>query len=261
MSSFQQRKCSHQGRSFGRFLVIGASLCLVSLVCIHQPAGQDGAWWCCGRNRRSEPKFHDTDDNFTLLRLDKLDCMRVMNDSPGPLYNETTFLQLQDVYRRVVPRSKQTIAKHPSTGFLVPIEIRYAEGNKGRGVFATRDIAEGTVVWFFAQHAVFQDETTFVRFLSRLADERLVCDILLWSYVEVLEGERCAVVELDKGSFLNDGGDSSNLVEPIDGIQIAGRDIKAGEELTFQYSEILYDHDLKWYRNLKHRSNIPEDPY
>ena len=177
--------------------------------------------------------------------------------SPGPLYDETTFGRLQDLYREIVPPSEQTIARNPSSGFYVPVKVEQVHG-KGRGVLAAQDIAQGTLVWHAVQHALFHQDA-FLQFLTHLHDDiRLVCDILMWSYVEKVNQKRVAALELDMGSFLNDGMDSYNLREVYRGFLVAARDIKAGEELTMSYDSIPYDSDLPWYKELKMRANLGE---
>jgi len=164
------------------------------------------------------------------------------------IWDEDTFKKLQDTYRMVVAEDKWSIATFPTSGFVIPHEIRQSS-EKGRGVFATSHVPKGTLVWHPAQHAEFPDETTFRRFLSSLPWE-LACDILQWAYVEeVWKEEYKVAVELDQGSLVNHGScDEANVGELEKGeFIIAIRDIEAGEEFLQDYTTFDNDSRIPWY--------------
>ena len=88
--------------------------------------------------------------------------------------------------------------------------------------------------------ASFYDRSDLNRFLAVLPTE-LACDIILWTYEqddEDLENFYFSV-DLDLGTFCNDGGSKDSNVEwgfdPTVSTAYASRDIKAGEEILCDY--------------------------
>lgn len=106
----------------------------------------------------------------------------------------------------------------------------------GIGVFAKHDIKKGTVVWewndlFDKEMTVeefnrFSDETKeFLRHYTYSPDDRILC------------------YNFDNTRFVNHS-ETPNLFEISLGVEIAVRDIKAGEELTEDYR--IYDKSLNY---------------
>lgn len=165
------------------------------------------------------------------------------------IHDRATWEYLQDAYRRAVPPGTSTIAIEPTSGVMVPHEIRLIPG-KGRGVFATKNIKKGEVIWKNIQSAEFEDELSWRRFVSSIPYE-LACDVHQWAYVEYDEDDKISILylDLDDGSFTNtpDGDQDENST--TEEVSIALRDIKAGEEITMSYSGLTID--LDWYKRMK----------
>eukprot|EP00536_Pseudo-nitzschia_multiseries_P016033 jgi/Psemu1/312699/fgenesh1_kg.1004_\ len=86
-------------------------------------------------------------------------------------------------------------------------EVRLAPG-EGRGVFATSDIAEGSVVWKSTNTAEFRSGNAFRKFLMELAthDKQAACNAIEWAYVvKASPSEYTICIDLDEGGIFNDG--------------------------------------------------------
>ena len=137
-------------------------------------------------------------------------------------------------------------------------------GSKGRGLKAARNIQRGDVIFKQTNNTIiFNDGQTFRNFLfkmnDRFSDPGMVCDILVWAWVQDMEEDNnseipfVGVVDLDNGNLLNDFGLGDNLDVPLEelegivNIQCAGggaacyasKDIAEGEELLGDYSEFV----------------------
>lgn len=106
------------------------------------------------------------------------------------------------------------------SGMKVPFKVDHSPG-RGRGLFATEEVAEGTVIWESRNTALFYKEEQFVKFAACLPDA-LVCDLLQWCYTSFYKP--AAVPEsvghgpwlscdLDEGALLNtaDTEDEKNV--------------------------------------------------
>jgi hypothetical protein len=112
---------------------------------------------------------------------------------------------------------------HPHT------EIRYINDDMGLGVFATKPIPKGTLLWVLCPLDRLMTDAEIVALPApqkRLIDHYAFRDIygrmvLCW----------------DGGRYVNHSCDPVML--PLDyGVEIAARDIAVGEELTCDYSEL-----------------------
>ena len=90
---------------------------------------------------------------------------------------------------------------------------------------------------------------------ERFADPGMVCDILVWAWVQDVEGEipYAGVVDLDNGNLLNDFGLGDNLNADLESIKdyvnircrgatlecYASKDIAEGDELLGDYSDFV----------------------
>jgi predicted RecA/RadA family phage recombinase len=176
-------------------------------------------------------------DNYLLHEWKLEGCWR--KGQSTTIFKQATWEYLQDAYRRAVPSGTSTIAIEPTSGVMVPHEIRLIPG-KGRGLFATKNIKKGEVIWKNIQSAEFEDELSWRRFVSSIPYE-LACDVHQWAYVEYDEDDKISILylDLDDGSFTNtpDGDQDENST--TEEVSIALRDIKAGEEITMSYSGLL----------------------
>lgn len=120
------------------------------------------------------------------------------------------------------PLKKQ---KDSSRGMKIPYEIRYDSG-VGRGVFTTKFVPKGTIVWTADHTVAFQSieedgiekYPTYRRFVEYLNDHRTekynwACDVFLWTFTgnNNYYADDCGInddltfcVALDHGSLFND---------------------------------------------------------
>jgi hypothetical protein len=163
-----------------------------------------------------------------------------------------------------------------NTGFLLPVQFQYAPG-KGRGIYATHSIAKGEQIWDSRFRAVFDTECSTRTFLSKLSEEDQ-CKIMFWGYSNNFYGNGFQfMVDFDGHGYMNHCDAASparNTAHYFEGEldtpystlphifaytwssgnvdqttlrkrtypgahgMYATRDIEAGEELCFDYSEI-----------------------
>ena len=151
------------------------------------------------------------------------------------------------------------MAKNDKNGFCVPYTVRDTP-NKGRGVFADAPIRKGTILWRFVrgQYAVY-DERSLKEFLAALSPTSVVYELEHMFGAPELPGYVIRV--LDDGVLVNHSSQpavavnngpgeddipyntSARSVEDVtDALLndhfalIAVRDLKAGDELTHDYS-------------------------
>lgn len=213
---------------------------------------------------QSASDFNERPDH--KVNLNVTGCKALWSDGASSIWDLATFKMLQDTYRTVVPRDKWSIFTSPTSGLMVPFEIRQTPG-KGRGIYATAHIPKGTEICNPVQHAVFPGEASFRHFLSSLTWE-LACDILQWAYVEEAQDhEYMVVVELDPCSLMNHApGDGANTGPVTAGsdmeFQVALRDIGPGEELVEDYSAFdNVEDNLPWFTEIFDQAyDDEEDP-
>jgi hypothetical protein len=130
----------------------------------------------------------DYSDEWSFRKVTKnLQCKKIMEDMTVlPIYSQATWNHMRHVYRAVMEESidrdgvsiTAADAASPTSGFLVPIEVRRIEG-KGRGVFVLRDVAKGEPLWSKKNAASFSQGTDFRKFIFSLQDDKvLTCQIL-----------------------------------------------------------------------------------
>ena len=166
------------------------------------------------------------------------------------IHDRETWEFLQNAYRRAVPPGTSSIVTEPTTGMMVPYEVRLIP-DKGRGLFATKDIKKGEVVWEDILTGKFTDELSWRRFVSSIPYE-LACEVYKWSYVlyDKKSGKTLVHLDLDDASFTNTADDDDEGPNSTNGeLSIALRDIKAGEEITMSYSGLT--DNIGWYKKMK----------
>jgi len=135
-----------------------------------------------------------------------------------------------------------------SSGWQVPVKIQTSPVH-GRGLFASRGISKGEVVWH-ATCGYFERESHARAFLEALP-ATLQRDVASWIYLTVDDDlDRPEVwLDLDETALINHATHQSNL-QPDDSDQyVATRDIIAGEELFLDYNTYLLSrHDAQWHR-------------
>ena len=128
-------------------------------------------------------------------------------------------------------------------GFKVPYEVRLNERTGQRGVFATKRIPRGTLVWSSIQSVEFRSRDELLRLLYAVGRE-LACDLVRFSYNL---GNGQIGLDLDDGAFFNTEHRKSNIAcRPPEEIErgekgctlhnYAQRDCAAGDELFDDYT-------------------------
>lgn len=136
---------------------------------------------------------------------------------------------MREAYISVVGETEATVELDDSrtyeTAFRLPFEVRYS-GDKGRGIFAMKDVKKGEVLYDFSVSAQFRKASEFAEFL-RIIKPDLACDVLMWSYVQYFgEGyltyqeaqyaDLRIITDLDPGSFCNNGHTSGGNMAWLD---------------------------------------------
>ena len=212
---------------------------------------------------------------------------------PRVIHNETTWKLLQNIYHENNGGGKKSYhhrihARHRylyTYSGLYPknaIEVRNDVLNRGRTLYASKDIPKDTTVWLSvhssftndvedgedvenergyynasgqggqANKAYFCSLEEVTSFLQRLSSyPNLQCDILLWAYATKLEsnGSVCVECDLDEASYMNHG-EHPHLIN-INSDSITTRDIQKGEELLMNYNAFIAHKSLDWWDELR----------
>lgn len=118
---------------------------------------------------------------------------------------------------------------------IVKTILKYSEIH-GLGCFAGEDIKKGQIVWRFDEgiDLIFKESdlknfpVSFVEFLK------------MYAYSPLVNTEKTYVLCADNARHMNHD-ENPNLDETPDGLNVALRDIKAGEELTCNYNQFDKD--------------------
>ena len=104
---------------------------------------------------------------------------------PRPLYTSEQWDYMRRVYQVAVlghnddNSEQQQPLSTDEPAFRVPYQVRQ-DPDKGRGIYATRKIAMGSVVWTRARTVSFDDGASYRKFLFSVGDDGLACDIMQW---------------------------------------------------------------------------------
>lgn len=122
---------------------------------------------------------------------------------------------------------------------IVKTKLKYSEIH-GLGCFAGEDIKKGQTVWRFDDgiDLVFA-EKDFSKF-----PESFVEFLKMYAYSPLNDSEKKYILCADNARHMNHS-ESPNLDETPEGLNVALRDIKAGEELTCDYSQFDKDASFK----------------
>lgn len=172
------------------------------------------------------------------------------------MIDDETWKFLQSTYEEIVNNDDDIRRSSlPPGGYLgmssFYVPYRIDKGKHGRGIFATKDIPEGTMIWRSFQTARFEtakDYRKYIHQLYQLGKEDVACDVLQWAYTRMesrADGYTYVVacLDLDDGSLINECETDweCNLIvaAPRDsGCRMqfySTRDIRAGEELRIDY--------------------------
>jgi len=184
-----------------------------------------------------------TENNtLSLSEIESLFDCDSFDSAASPIYVDNDWSNAIGIYHEVVG-DLASISKGDSyeDGFEISYEITRFPG-KGRGIITKDNIQMGQVVYRATNTALFNAGSFYRNFLFRL-NRQFACDVFLhWAYVfeDEDDGETYIGVDLDPGSLLNDADQSERDMKNIecsDEIQVATRDIHAGEELLCSYSD------------------------
>ena len=161
-----------------------------------------------------------------------------------PIHDQKTWQYLRQTYHDIVGAEKSTIGppNRAFNGFAVPYYVDQSPG-RGRGLFASRDIPKGSLIWTASRTAEFEDAESYRNFLLTIPAD-LACDVMMWAYVsygsetdgesenindeeeeedyvdsedededdeEDYESSLKIMLDLDECSFCNDGGKKRNM--------------------------------------------------
>lgn len=192
--------------------------------------------------------------------------------SPTPVWTlRQWWSTMNDKYRKEV----NLVPLYPDISqIVVPVHIGDAGEKKGRAIFATEQIKEGTLVkdLLNGSTAIFKDAHTWRKFVLSLPRE-MACNHLEWNWVQYIQPEKEDDIDLweglsvfiafDESSLLNAGDwdkwrDDSNVRcgsppmheggerGPCRFHYYASRDIAAGEELLIKYNDFEDESQEGW---------------
>eukprot|EP00978_Attheya_sp_CCMP212_P040152 scaffold216117_cov39-Attheya_sp.AAC.1 len=192
--------------------------------------------------------------DISSKRLNVSNCH--LRETPFPIWDQETWEDVQDIYRRSVGVENSSLSPGPSTsGMYVPHAVRWFSEKKRRGVFLTERVRKGQLVWKPTHRATFVEESDFHRFLSSISYD-MACDILSqWAYVvkDDDNGYACAI-DLDSSIYMNDGGLNAPFIFTENGA-FAVRDVDAGEQILLNYQgQDIPDGNVQWFSDLKKKA-------
>jgi hypothetical protein len=132
-------------------------------------------------------------------------------------------------------------SKERKSGFTIKYELKDA-GIKGKGIFTLEDIPYGTKVWGLVDgnHFIYKNESELRDRLKNCSNEEC---IFILNHIWGMDDNKIILECNDNAEYVNHSSTpnlvcGNNLSPPNDDNSScwAGRDIKAGEELTDDYS-------------------------
>ena len=226
-------------------------------------------------------------------------CNKVLS-TQRPWWSEEQYMSVRDFYHEFAENddtpfigyiTRSTYQASDEVYNMSEKAIPYQTGTvKGRGLKAARNIQHGETIFKATNNTiVFNTAHTFRKFLFELnnqfKDPGMICDVLIWAWVEDVEGEIpiAVVVDLDNGNLLNDWNDwddwnlgeeeykgdkgqEEEFKENLDEEEyfdkslnvrshknpttraldcFASRDIMKGEELLGPYADFVSDYDYQ----------------
>ncbi|EJK62318.1 hypothetical protein THAOC_17076 [Thalassiosira oceanica] len=123
----------------------------------------------------------------TLRQLERQRKCNAHDGGERPLYTDEDWERLRRLYREVGVGATVEFPEGASAappGFVPPMVARQTADGKGRGVFATRDIAKGEMTYGGKDnYAFFSTGEAFRRFLGALPDGE-ACDVIMWAWTQ-----------------------------------------------------------------------------
>ncbi len=142
--------------------------------------------------------------------------------------------------------------ENPKTGFLIAYEVKQCEDQvKGLGVFAKKDIPKGTMIWQPTLVKKLSQEEVYARLESMSREQAQI--FLQHGFVMPSEDDKLCINPDDDGRLTNHSSNPNQHVPEGGKEAFAVRDIKAGEELTIDYSGLA---SPQWYKELGQKYDV-----
>jgi hypothetical protein len=228
-----------------------------SETCANKNASSSADLWCW---EQDDWTFWKEKEYFLPDLWDHFECDDHY-ESPGPLYNQETWMNLRQVYHDVVGSRKSSIGSPvlEEDGFSVTVQVfKQSESKEGRSLFATQDIKKGEHIWSgLKQEAMFDNGVDFKRFLARIPVP-IACDHLHYLGSVDFDDDSDSMAKdarisaiLDDGAFFNTVAREEDAASDADSANagcmpewedrhpggcdqnlFALKDIRAGQEIT-----------------------------
>jgi len=135
-------------------------------------------------------------DHYWKTAGDVINCFNSSIQQQRPIWNPSVYHMMREIYVDTVTVDAASFevnnnASEAARAMHIPYSVDYIP-KKGRGIISTEFIPKYTTVWSASDHAVFESQPHFKRFLERIGYD-LACDVLMWAYVEP-----CEIVDYDK---------------------------------------------------------------
>ena len=152
-------------------------------------AETDGSSRCSSSDQECS-SWESSPGQTTLRQLRRQrKCDARDEDEERPLYTHEDWQRLRRLYRdqggTTVEYPEGEVESHVPPGFVPPMVARQTADGKGRGIFATRDIAKGEMTYGGKHnYAFFPTGEAFRRFIGALSDSE-ACDVMMWAWPQV----------------------------------------------------------------------------
>ena len=130
----------------------------------------------------------------------------IIFSSQRPLYSKDDWQYLRDLWSSQQEGTKQLKLEKTkkNTNFISPIQSGQTIDGKGRGLFATRDIKKGEMIFNgelqLDNLIKFTDGQSYRKFVYAIEDDGMACGVMLWTY----PGRNNLIFQADESSLMND---------------------------------------------------------
>mmetsp|Transcript_36321 Transcript_36321/g.78401 ORF Transcript_36321/g.78401 Transcript_36321/m.78401 type:complete len:438 (+) Transcript_36321:61-1374(+) len=210
--------------------------------------------WAITPTEEEIPPFLELDHKYDYDRVAEygfewmhslLGCRAHAHDQKKPLYTPQNWNQMWKAFQdsTLFPFPRPTSEERLD----LPYHVAYTTDGKGRGNFASRNIAKGELVNPGAPNTVFfLNAKSWYRFVSALP-KMMACDVMEWAWLQDLtnNGNTVVCLNMDEAVFFNDGSYDEVYNMALEGKSsldfYATVDIEKGEEVTYDYGEFEFD--------------------
>lgn len=252
-----------KARSSTAIILLCALLSFLSLK-FYPGVGSDGI---PNPHSRSAPVVVVRPPNWETFRSKEMrryfECNKAFASSTRPWWTDQEFRIVRELYQDLLRSERSGLVRGSSTPpgtyqlsnevfDFSQIVVPYQDGEgKGRGLKAARDVQKGEQIFKATNNTVaFTDGHSYRKFLFAVNERfpSFACDVLMWAWVQDLEGDAFGiVVDLDNANLLNSDGSAANIrCGKIDERCYmnfyARQNINKGDEILGSYSEFLSDH-------------------